>query len=177
MGGGTINAMAFYILAGLAVFSALGILFTKNIVHAVFMLVVVFLGIAGVFLITNAEFVGITQLMIYVGGVLILMMFGIMLTNRIDGQKLVSDHRKLWPILLVGVGLLAVIFKPLVNGFPLHSFENHESKFSVTEQIGINFMTTELVALELTGILLLMALVGAAFLASSDFKKKGGTQA
>lgn len=170
------NVIAFYILAGLAVFSALSILFTKNIVHAVFMLVVVFLGVAGVFLISNAEFVGITQLMIYVGGVLILMMFGIMLTNRIDGEKLVSDHRKLWPILMLGVGLLAIIFKPLVNGFPQFQFEKAASTFSVTEQIGINFMTSELIALELTGVLLLMALIGAAYLASSDFKKNGGHQ-
>ncbi len=171
-----LNVIAFYILAGFSVFSALGILIAKNVVHAVFMLVLVFLGIAGVFIISNAEFVGVTQIMIYIGGVLILMMFGIMLTHRIDGKRLESEHRRVIIASILGLGLLGVLLYPIKDGFPLFKSPNStESGFSTTEQIGIHLMTTELLALEITAVLLLMALIGAAYIAGLNLKKKHGT--
>lgn len=171
-----LNVIAFYILAGFSVFSALGILFAKNVVHAVFMLVLVFLGIAGVFIISNAEFAGVTQIMIYIGGVLILMMFGIMLTHRIDGQKLESQNRRVITASLLGLGLLGVLLYPIKDGFPLFNFDKPvASGLNVTEQIGVHLMTTELIALEVTAVLLLMALIGAAYIAGQNLKKKHGT--
>ncbi|UXX79548.1 NADH-quinone oxidoreductase subunit J [Reichenbachiella carrageenanivorans] len=174
MEGIDLNIVAFYILAGFSVFSALGILFAKNIVHAVFLLVLVFLGIAGVFIISNAEFVGVTQIMIYIGGVLILMMFGIMLTHRIDGQRLETQNRGVLLASLLGLALLGILLYPMQEGgFPLHDFgEQEASGFTVTQQIGIHLMTTELVALEITAVLLLMALIGAAYISGLNLKKK-----
>lgn len=169
-----LNVIAFYILAGFSVFSALGILFAKNVVHAVFMLVLVFLGIAGVFIISNAEFVGVTQIMIYIGGVLILMMFGIMLTHRIDGQRLESENKRVLMASLLGLGLLGILLYPIKDGFPLFGFKSGDSTLTVTEQIGVHLMTTELIALEVTAVLLLMALVGAAYIAGLNLKKKHG---
>jgi len=171
-----LNVIAFYILAGFSVFSAFGILFAKNVVHAVFMLVLVFLGIAGVFIISNAEFVGVTQIMIYIGGVLILMMFGIMLSHRIDGNRLETQNRNAVIGSLIGLGLLGVLLYPIQDGFPLYDFEKGaDSGLNVTEQIGVHLMTTELIALEVTAVLLLMALVGAAYIAGHNLKKKHGT--
>lgn len=173
MNGVDLNIIAFYLLTGFSVFAALGILFARNVVHAVFLLVLVFLGIAGIFIISNAEFVGVTQIMIYIGGVLVLMMFGIMLTHRIDGKKLESENRRVVPAALLGIGLMALLYFPLKEGFPIYDFETTaNSDFSVTEQIGIHLMTTELIALEVTAILLLMALVGAAYLAGLNLKRK-----
>lgn len=173
MEGLDLNIVAFYILAGFSVFSALGILFAKNIVHAVFLLVLVFLGIAGVFIISNAEFVGVTQIMIYIGGVLILMMFGIMLTHRIDGKRLETQNRGVLLASLLGIALLGILLYPIKDGFPLHDFGTQEaSGFTVTQQIGIHLMTTELVALEVTAVLLLMALIGAAYISGLNLKKK-----
>lgn len=173
MEGVDLNIVAFYILTGFSVFSALGILFARNVVHAVFLLVLVFLGIAGIFIISNAEFVGVTQIMIYIGGVLVLMMFGIMLTHRIDGKKLESENRQVFPALVLGLGLLGLLYFPLLEGFPLYDFDSGlETDFTVTEQIGIHLMTSELIALEVTAILLLMALVGAAYLAGLNLKRK-----
>ncbi|WP_422360096.1 NADH-quinone oxidoreductase subunit J [Reichenbachiella sp.] len=171
-----LNVIAFYILAGFSVFSALGILLAKNVVHAVFMLVLVFFGVAGVFIISNAEFVGVTQIMIYIGGVLILMMFGIMLTHRIDGKRLETQNRRVFAASLLGLGLLGILLYPLKDGFPLFDFEKGvDSGLNVTEQIGVHLMTTELIALEVTAVLLLMALVGAAYIAGHNLKKKHGT--
>lgn len=174
MEGVDLNIIAFYILAGFSVFSALGIAFTKNVVHAVFLLVLVFIGIAGIFMLSNAEFVGVTQLMIYIGGVLILMMFGIMLTHRIDGRRLASENRRVVLAIGLGIALLALLIYPLSNGFPLFEHAQKPTNgFTVTEEIGIHLMTTELLALEITAVFLLMALVGAAYLAGLNLKKKG----
>ncbi len=167
-----LNILAFYAFAGLAVVSALSILFSKNIVHAVFMLVLVFLGVAGVFLVSNAEFVGITQVLVYIGGILILMMFGVMLTNRIQGQKLVSGNRRIVPALVIGAGMTAIFYTAFKEKFPWFRSERMDEGFSITEQIGINLMSNQLVALELTAVLLLMALIGASLIAGLHFKPK-----
>ena len=166
------NILAFYLLSGMIVFASLSILFSKNIVHAIFLLVIVFVGIAGIYLISNAEFVGVTQIMIYVGGILILMMFGVMLTSRVAGQKLLMEHKRIGSSFIIAAALLIVLLYPLKDGFPQATFEPQDTNFSVTQQIGIRLMTTELLALEVTGILLLMALIGAAFLAGTNFHSK-----
>lgn len=169
-----LNILAFYLFAGLSVFGALVVLFSRNIVHAVFMLVMVFLGVAGVFLVSKAEFVGITQILVYIGGILILMMFGVMLTNRLAGQPLITEHARLLPAVGLGVGFVMVFYGVFQEQFPLHHFVSEESQFdlTITEQIGVNLMTHQLLALEITAMLLLMALVGAALLAGYHFKKK-----
>ena len=167
-----LNILAFYGFAGLAVVSALTILLSKNIVHAVFMLVLVFLGVAGVFLVSNAEFVGITQILVYIGGILILMMFGVMLTHRLKGQKLLTENRRLFPAVFIGGGLVAIFYSALKVPFPVFEGKEVDSQFSITEQIGINLMSNQLVALELTAVLLLMALIGASLLAGLHFRNK-----
>ncbi len=167
-----LNILAFYGFAGLSVFAALLILFSKNIVHAVFMLVLVFLGIAGVFFVSNAEFVGVTQILVYIGGILILMIFGVMLTNRLDGQKLLSENRRVVPAVVLGIGLLMVFYGALKEQFPVFLVQSNEPTMTVTERIGINLMTDQLVALELTAVLLLMALIGASLIAGLHFKSK-----
>ncbi|MFY0625890.1 MAG: NADH-quinone oxidoreductase subunit J [Reichenbachiella sp.] len=166
------NILAFYGLAGLSVFAALMILFSKNIVHAVFMLVLVFLGIAGVFMVSNAEFVGVTQILVYIGGILILMMFGVMLTNRLDGQKLLTQNRRVIPAMLLGSGLIMVFYGMLKERFPVFIASKAETSLSVTERIGVNLMTDQLVALELTAVLLLAVLIGSSLIAGLHFKTK-----
>lgn len=168
-----LNILAFYGFAGLAVVSALMILFSKNIVHSVFMLVIVFFAVAAIYLTTQAEFVGVTQIMVYIGGVLILMMFGVMLTNRIDGSKLETGHARIFPALLAGLGLVLIFAAALKSDFQLADFgPASDMGLSTTQTIGVNLMTRQLIALELTAMLLLMALIGAAYLAGSKFEKK-----
>ena len=81
------NQIIFYFISGFTLATALLILLTKSMIRAVFLLMLVFIGVAVIYFISGAEFVGVTQIMIYVGGILILMMFGVMLTARVDGNK------------------------------------------------------------------------------------------
>ena len=167
-----LNILAFYMFAGLSVSGALAILFTRNIVHAVFMLVLVFVGIAAIFMVSHAEFVGVTQILIYVGGILILMIFGVMLTQRIDGSRMLTQHKHMIHAGIVGVMLMGMFHQLLNEPFPLFEAQRSEIDFSTTQHIGIKLMTDHLLALELTALLLLMALVGAAYMVGKNTKRR-----
>ena len=173
----SLNAIAFYFLAGMSIFSGLTILFSKNIVRSIFLLVMVFVGVAGIFMISKAEFVAVTQVLVYVGGILILLMFGIMLTNRIEGQALSVDHKRLLPAVLVGGLLFWILGSSITGDAHFHQFspnteieENITKGFSNTQIIGVNLMTDQILALEVTAVLLLVALVGAAFIVGNKLK-------
>ncbi|MEQ6118979.1 NADH-quinone oxidoreductase subunit J [Reichenbachiella sp. MALMAid0571] len=173
----SLNAIAFYFLAGMSISSGLMILFSKNIVRSIFLLVVVFLGVAGIYMISNAEFVAVTQVLVYVGGILILLMFGIMLTNRIEGQALSVNHKRFLPAVLVGGLLFYILVTSITGDANFHQFNpkteipgDITSGFSNTQVIGINLMTNQILALEVTAVLLLVALVGAAFIVGNKLK-------
>jgi len=173
----SLNAIAFYFLAGMSITSGLMILFSKNMVRSIFLLVMVFVGVAGVYMVSNAEFVAVTQVLVYVGGILILLMFGIMLTNRIEGQALSVDHKRVLPAILVGGLLLWALACAITGNVSFHQFGPNTqiagditSGFSNTQIIGINLMTDQILALEVTAVLLLVALVGAAFIVGNKLK-------
>src|SRR3989304_645620 len=73
----------FYLFAATTILSAFFVVTTRNIVHAAFFLLFTFFGVAGIYVLLGADFVAIVQLIIYVGGILILLLFGVMLTNKI----------------------------------------------------------------------------------------------
>ena len=77
----------FAILALLMIISALKVVTTKNIVHAALWLVLVLAGVAGQFLLLGAEFVGVTQILVYIGAVIVLLLFGVMLTKASIGEE------------------------------------------------------------------------------------------
>jgi NADH-quinone oxidoreductase subunit J len=169
-----LNVLAFYTLAGMSVCSALMIVFSKNVVQSIFLLVVVFIGIAGIYMISGAEFVGVTQILVYVGGILILLMFGIMLTNRMDGQELTTGHKRLMPAVIIGGALMFILTSTVlknVDAFQLSGeVKSFNSELTKTQSIGINLMTDQVLALEITAVLLLVALVGAAYIVGTKIE-------
>src|SRR5215475_10804637 len=76
--------VAFYLLAAFTVASALGVALSHNIVYSAFALMGALLGAAGIFVLLGADFVGVVQLLVYVGGILVLTLFAVMLTSRVD---------------------------------------------------------------------------------------------
>src|SRR6188768_2149670 len=94
--------LLFYSLEVLAFASALCILFTKNVFYAALLLIICLLSIAGIYIMANAEFLAVTQILIYAGGVLVLIIFGVMLTTRISGKPLVVKNDNWFAGSLVG---------------------------------------------------------------------------
>jgi NADH-quinone oxidoreductase subunit J len=150
----------FYLFAFLCVGSALFVAFTPNVVHAAFALALTFGSMAGLFVLLGADFLAATQLLIYVGAILVLMLFGIMYTHniaRISGQEVMMQ---VGPGLLVALlTLFTLVATVLGTDWPTQAVEAPESKI---EPIGVLIMTDYLLPLEVAGILLLVALVGAA---------------
>lgn len=154
---------AFYILAFLAVTAAAGILFTRQLFHGALMLLVCLLCIAGIYVVSRAELVAITQILVYAGGVVVIIIFGIMLTTRISGKPLEVANNKWFAGILVGIPLMILLIS-------LGTRENFEATgvfepnphFTIINQLGIALMTDYLLPFEVAGILLLIALTGAA---------------
>jgi len=158
--------IAFYVFAALTVFSALALLWARQVLYSAFALLLTFLGIAGLYVLAGADFVAVTQIMIYVGGILVLLIFGIMLTNRpANGPPLSERVNRLAGILAAG-GLFAVFLIVFLKANLLALPQAAANQPSSIPAIGIGLMTDFLLPFEIAGILLMVALMGAAFIAS-----------
>ena len=99
----------FAIIALAMVASAVRVVTTKNILHAALYLVVVLAGVAAQFIITGAEFTGVTQVLVYIGAVIVLFLFGIMLTRARIGREEHVDGERRWIAGVVALMLFAVM--------------------------------------------------------------------
>ena len=153
----------FYLFALLTVISAFFVTFAKNIMRAVFSLMFALFGIAGLFLFLHADFLAATQVLIYVGGVLVLLIFGIMLTQRMVEADIRTGRIQFIPaviaILILFGFLMFLIFETPWKVQQPAAFQE------TTSQIGILLMTEWLLPFEVASILLLAALVGAVSIA------------
>ena len=95
----------FYLFAALTLVSAFFVVTNRNIVYSAFFLLFTFFGIAGIYVLLGADFVAIVQLIVYVGGILILLLFGVMLTNKITNVEIKTGTINIYPA-VIGVGLL-----------------------------------------------------------------------
>jgi len=156
----------FFLFAGMAVAAVLFMIFTRNVIHGAYGLALVLLSLAALYVLLNAEFLAVVQIFMYAGGVVVLLVFGIMLTNRNKRGTPLTGHRTV----LVGVVLGVVFFGMLTWGILNQGFawEPIEITGDQTKTIGRLFLTDHLVAFELIAVLLLAALVGASFLAKSS---------
>lgn len=154
-----------FIQISLIVLSLFGvgiILFTKNIIHAAYALCLTLVGLAGIYVILMSELLAVVQIMLYAGGVVILLVFGVMMTNRLKGEKVVSGNRNQLVGGFIAIALFAALTKLISNA----SFEtNATEQVDQIKRIGVSFLTDHIVAFELIAFILLVALVGAAYLA------------
>ncbi len=153
----------FYLFAAITVVSAMIVVFNKNILRAAFSLLFTLFGVAGLFLFLHADFLAATQVLIYVGGVLVLLLFGIMLTQKMVEVDIRSGRIQFLPS-LIAVGILFVFLMFLIFQTPWNLGE--PAKFEETAgQIGVLLMTEWLLPFEVASVLLLAALVGAVSIA------------
>ncbi|WP_128546599.1 NADH-quinone oxidoreductase subunit J family protein [Larkinella soli] len=167
--------IVFYLFILLTLGSAFGVLLTRNVLYAAFFLLLTLLGVAGLFVLAGADFLAVSQIMIYVGGVLVLIIFGVMLTHTKDaGQTdftrpnyVLTRHRGwLWALVVAG-GIFSVLYSALVRAnFVLFGREPFFE--STVDTIGRQLMTEFVVPFEIAGVLLLVALIGASTLAASS---------
>jgi len=174
--------LLFYVMSFIALASAVVVASTKNLVRSVFMFFITLFALAGLYVLALADFVAITQIVIYVGGILVLILFAFMLSGRetldvLQQQKksFISANR-IAALLLAGlffVVLVNMILKVDAGKLPwiqkMLSLGNTVQPASdMTGNIGINLMTQYLLPFEAISILLMMALIGAAHLSRKE---------
>ena len=153
----------FYLFAAVTVVSAFLVVTNRNIVHAAFYLLFTFFGVAGIYVMLGADFVAVVQLIVYVGGILILILFGVMLTNKITNVEIKTGTIHTLPASIV-LGLFAGAIGAVVLNTNWKVVETPESG-ATTSALGSMLVNEYALIFELLGILLLIALVGAASMA------------
>lgn len=157
----------FWVIWALVAVSAMIVAFSKNLVYSVFSLLATFVGVAGIYIFLNADFLAVTQIVIYVGGILVLLVFGIMLTNRIVVAKITqSSLQRSTGLLVVGILFLILVLTLLEQPWPLAA---SAAEFdSTVNKIGQLLFGDYLILFEVASVLLLGALIGAATLARKE---------
>lgn len=155
--------LIFYLFSAVTLISAFMVVTNRNIVHAAFYLLFTFFGVAGIYVLLAADFVAIVQLIVYVGGILILLLFGVMLTNKITNVEIKTGTINLFPA-IIGVGLFtgallaSVVYAPWKIG-------QSQDAVPTTGILGNLLLNEYVLIFELLGIILLIALIGAASIA------------
>jgi NAD(P)H-quinone oxidoreductase subunit 6 len=165
-----VQIIAFGILAVMMIGTALGVVLFSNIVYSAFLLGGVFISIAGIYILLNADFVAAAQILIYVGAVNVLILFAIMLVNKKE-TFVVLPNRLVRQVAtaLVCVGLFVLLgTMVLITPWPISTVSPAVVENTLME-IGKHFFSDFLLPFELASVLLLMAMVGAIILARRDF--------
>ena len=165
----TYSQITFWLFAVIAVSPGLGILLARDIVRQAFWLLLSLAGFAGLYLHLGADFLGFTQIVVYIGGILILFLFGVMLTQRSDVPlKAVRGWGLIIPGVTVGLLsaalLLHVVFRTPWEKAELPGDPSDVSTYSVVA-IGKEVMSNYILPFEVISLVLLVALVGATFVA------------
>ncbi|TRX56089.1 NADH-ubiquinone/plastoquinone oxidoreductase chain 6 [Fulvivirga sp. M361] len=159
----------FYFFGGMALLSAGFILFTRHILHAAFALVLTFLCVTALYILANAEFVAVTQIMIYIGGIIVLVIFGVMLTNEMSGKNNESSAVNRFTGGALALGLASLLCYGIMR-MNLGLLKEASDPDQV-QRLGESLLTDFVLPFEVAAILLLMALIGAAVIASDKLKK------
>jgi NADH-quinone oxidoreductase subunit J len=167
-----VSGLLFGALATLVIASALGVALSRNILYSGFALMGTLVGVAGLFLFIGADFLGIAQMLIYVGGILVLILFAILLTNRIGELKLTNQSVHLAAGAVGALALLGLLVKLL---FATKWPQTEPAVAPTTARIGDAFLREYLLPFELASLLLLMALIGAMVIARRAAKEAAKT--
>jgi NADH-quinone oxidoreductase subunit J len=164
-----LSTAVFYLVAIVTVGSALMVAFSRNIIYSAFSLLGTFAGSAGIYVFLGADFVAAVQLLIYVGGILVLILFAVMLTHRITDVEITNSAAGRIPALII-TGVFIYLLIQTVRETPW--VKAKEIVFQpTTEKIGDLFLNSYLLPFELASLVLLAALIGAVVISRKEIKE------
>lgn len=173
------NILIMIIFVLLSIFilgAAVAVVTVKNIIHSALWLIGSFFGVAALYLLMEAEFVAVVQVLVYVGAISILILFAIMLTRHVTGEGVRQLYQRWWIALIVAVALFGVLIVPTVVNYEWSTVApaaagQQPPPLSSSVEIGTAFMREYLLPFEIASVLLLVALVGAIVIA---FEERSG---
>jgi NADH-quinone oxidoreductase subunit J len=160
------EAVGFWCLSALLIGSALAVVLTKNLFHAVLWLALALTGTAGIFLLLDAEFLAAVQLLLYAGGIVTVMVFAIVVTEKLVGERLSQTSRRIAGG-AVASGLLAWLIVSAVMERPLATTRMPMAA-DLTQVIGETVLTRFVLPFELLAVLMLAGLMSAIYFARPE---------
>jgi NADH-quinone oxidoreductase subunit J len=162
----TLDIAAFWGLAAVLVGAGLAVVLSKNLFHSVLWLALALVATAGVFLTLDAEFLAAVQVLLYAGGVVTVVVFAIVVTERLVGERLSHTSRRLAAGGAVSAALLAL----LVRALSLAHLDMPRPPLTgdLTRQIGMSLLTRFTLPFELLAVLLLVGLLAASYFARPE---------
>ena len=157
----------FVLFGGITLVGGLGLVVTRNVVHAALFLLLSLSAVAGLYLVLLAEFLALVQVLIYGGAVIIVVLFAIMLTRNSEYPR-ISDNRQ-WPLAAITSLALAVIFGVAMWQSAPSATNSNSPAFA---DLGNSLFTRWAVPFEIASIVLLVALIGALIIARSDSSRE-----
>lgn len=165
----------FLVLSAFTLAGGVMVVTVKNIIHAALWLIASFFTVAALYLLMEAEFLAIVQVLVYVGAISILVLFAIMLTRHVTGEGVRQLYQRWWIALVVAAALFGVLIVPTVLSYEWSTVapvaEGQAAVISSSVEIGTAFMREYLLPFEIASVLLLVALVGAIVIA---FEERAG---
>jgi NADH-quinone oxidoreductase subunit J len=164
-----VSTAVFYLIAAVAIGSALMVAFSRNIIYSAFSLLGTFMGVAGIYVFLGADFVAAVQVLIYVGGILVLILFAVMLTHRITDVEITNRAAGRIPALII-IAVLVYMLIESVTETPW--VKAKEVVYAATAwKIGDLFLDTYLLPFELASLVLLAAMIGAVVISRKEIKE------
>jgi NAD(P)H-quinone oxidoreductase subunit 6 len=164
-----ISTVVFYLIAAITVGSAIIVAFSRNIIYSAFSLLGTFMGVAGLYVFLGADFVAGVQVLIYVGGILVLILFAVMLTHRMTDVQITNRAAGRIPALIV-VGVFVALLAQTVRETQWAKVKEVAYE-PTTSKIGDLFLENYLLPFELASLVLLAALIGAVVLSRKEIKE------
>jgi len=162
----TAEPLAFWFLSVVLVGSALAVVLSKNLFHSVLWLALALTGTAGVFLLLDSEFLAAVQLLLYAGGVITIVVFAIVVTERLVGQRISQTNNRIAGGAFIAMALLALIVSTIVRR-PL-PVTRLPAVGDLTRVVGEKVLTTFVLPFELLGVLMLAAMLSAIYFARPE---------
>jgi len=161
----TLEVIAFWAFAVILVGAGFAVVTGKNLFHAVLWLALALVATAGIFLTLDAEFIAAVQVLLYAGGVITVVVFAIVVTERLIGETLSQTNRRIGAGAAVSLGVLALLLRTIGQAqtaprLPLAG--------DLTRQLGTSLLTRYVLSFELLAVLLLVGLLGASYFARPE---------
>ena len=168
----TLIMVIFLVLSAFTLVAGIMVVAVKNIIHSALWLIASFFTVAALYLLMEAEFIAIVQVLIYVGAISILILFAIMLTRHVTGEGVRQLYQRWWIAFLVAAALFGLLIAPTVANYSWNTVpptaNDQVATISSSVQIGTAFMREYLLPFEIASVLLLVALIGAIVIAYEE---------
>jgi NADH:ubiquinone oxidoreductase subunit 6 (subunit J) len=169
----TVIQIIFALIAALIIGAGMMSVLARNVIHAALWLIACFFGVGALYLLLEAEFLAVVQVLIYVGAISILILFAIMLTRQLEGARQLVAGWRLWATVLICLALFGAVIVPTVAGHdwnlppPLGPAGTPEPLAGPAE-LGRGFVFEYLLQFQIAGVLLTVALIGAIVIAYEE---------